>query len=76
LWAEEFVDEFSRFPNAEHDDMVDAASQALNYMIFSSGRVDLPPTGEQRRLEDAVAAEQNILLSGAIYDVYGGNEVY
>ena len=29
-WVEEFVDEWSKFPNAEHDDEVDCGTQALN----------------------------------------------
>jgi predicted phage terminase large subunit-like protein len=29
-WIEEFVDEWSKFPNAEHDDEVDCGTQALN----------------------------------------------
>ena len=40
-WVEQFMDQFSVFPNGQHDDIVDAASQCLNRMIFSSGIV--PP---------------------------------
>lgn len=29
-WVEEFIDEWSKFPNAEHDDEVDCGTQALN----------------------------------------------
>ena len=28
-WAEEVVEEFASFPNAEHDDLVDSSTQAL-----------------------------------------------
>jgi phage terminase large subunit-like protein len=28
-WAEEVVEEFAAFPNAEHDDLVDSSTQAL-----------------------------------------------
>lgn len=36
-WVHEFVDQCSSFPNAKHDDMVDAMSQALNrFMWFYS----------------------------------------
>jgi len=31
-WVEEFIDEWSKFPNAEHDDEVDCGTQALNKM--------------------------------------------
>ena len=32
-----FIDQFTAFPNGVHDDMVDAASQALHRMIYFSG---------------------------------------
>ena len=28
-WAEEVIEEFAAFPNAEHDDLVDSSTQAL-----------------------------------------------
>jgi phage terminase large subunit-like protein len=28
-WAEEVIEEFASFPNAEHDDLVDSSTQAL-----------------------------------------------
>jgi predicted phage terminase large subunit-like protein len=31
-WLRDFLDEVTSFPNALHDDMVDAMSQALNYL--------------------------------------------
>jgi len=34
-WAEEVVEEIAAFPNGEHDDLVDCASQAL--MRFRQG---------------------------------------
>lgn len=30
LWVEDFIEELVSFPNAKHDDIVDAMSQALN----------------------------------------------
>ena len=38
-WVNDFVDQFTAFPNGQHDDMVDACSQALNRLIYSSGEV-------------------------------------
>ena len=48
-WVEPFIDQFSAFPNAPHDDMVDSASQALTYLLYSTGVVDVPelPESEQ-----------------------------
>lgn len=36
-WAEEFLDQWTAFPNAAHDDMVDSASQALNWLFSAPG---------------------------------------
>lgn len=36
LFTQAFVDQFSAFPKGKHDDMVDAASQALNRFIYYS----------------------------------------
>ncbi len=36
-WVTGFIDQWTAFPNAKHDDMVDAASQALHGMIYSRG---------------------------------------
>lgn len=76
LFSEELVDEFSRFPNGEHDDCVDSCSQALNWMIFTSGHVAMPLPPEQRLLESELETEQEILTSGAIFDVYGGSDIF
>ena len=32
--SEEFIEQFAAFPNAAHDDIVDAASQALKYLVY------------------------------------------
>lgn len=32
-WLDEFLLEVTRFPNAKHDDQVDAFSQALHYLV-------------------------------------------
>lgn len=72
LWAEAFVDQFSKFPAGEHDDMVDAASQALNFMLFAHGgapQVEDPETTKERKL---LRAEVSQFLSPSLYDVYGG----
>lgn len=56
-WVEEFIDQFTAFPNAAHDDMVDAASQALNRMIYFNGEfAEYKPTEQdiaiQKEQED------------------------
>ena len=46
-WVMDFIDQFTAFPSGAHDDMVDAASQALNRMIYYSGefeKYEAPPS--------------------------------
>ncbi len=38
-WVSDYVDQWTAFPNSKYDDMVDATSQALARMIYSSGEV-------------------------------------
>ena len=38
-WVADYMDQWAMFPNAKHDDMVDATSQALARIIYSSGEV-------------------------------------
>ena len=73
-FVEPFVDQFTAFPASEHDDMVDAASQCLNWMIFVKGNKDLPSAKERRLLREAEEA-RDVLCSNDIYDVYSGGEI-
>lgn len=41
-FTEDFIKEFSAFPNGAHDDQVDSCSQALNRMIFVDADVIAP----------------------------------
>lgn len=44
-WVGDFVEEYAGFPNATHDDQVDAGSQAINRLIiqpFADGRIVTP----------------------------------
>ena len=75
LWAEEFVDQFSKFPAGDHDDMVDSASQALNWMLFAHGQVALPDRAMARD-HNLLMREQERFLNPVIYDVYGTSEDY
>ncbi|MCR5369967.1 MAG: phage terminase large subunit [Clostridium sp.] len=38
-WVADYIDQWTAFPNSKNDDMVDATSQALARMIYSSGEV-------------------------------------
>lgn len=45
-WVGAFIDQFTAFPNGRHDDMVDAASQALHRLIFLSGECAAPESAQ------------------------------
>jgi predicted phage terminase large subunit-like protein len=38
-WVGDFIEELTRFPNAAHDDQVDACTQALMYMRRQGGGI-------------------------------------
>lgn len=59
-WAEEFLDQWTAFPAAAHDDMVDSASQALAYLLERPG-------GDIVSHYD----ETGEAFGGSLYDVYG-----
>lgn len=65
-WVVDFVDQFSAFPAGSHDDMVDSSTQALNYMLFSSGQV---PVTAQPGEGGLLMGEE--LVGQDAYDVYG-----
>ena len=59
---EAFLDQWTGFPNAAHDDMVDSSTQALSYLLGAPGAAPtLPPPDETAAL----------LTAPGIYDVYG-----
>lgn len=69
-WAQDLVEQFAAFPAGKHDDMVDACSQALGHLLFSSGGFAPPSEAVRRQLaqEDEV---RRGLTDSSIYDVYG-----
>ena len=67
-WVHEFVDQFTAFPAGKNDDMVDSASQALSYMLFSSGTI---PEKTQRIEHDGYDDLANATLdTDALYEPY------
>ena len=60
-WVSNFIDQFTGFPNVKNDDMVDAASQALNRLIYCSGE---PMDDRPRRPQASIRFED-------FYDPYG-----
>ena len=68
-WLAEFVDQFTAFPAGKNDDMVDSATQALSYLLHSSGELPTAPTRHDRDgyEETAIAT----LDGDAMYDPYG-----
>lgn len=68
-WADDVIDQFSAFPAGAHDDIVDSCTQALSYMLFSSGYMGSDdPLPEE---EVIAAAEEEAFLDGdKLFDVY------
>lgn len=67
-WLHEFVDQFTAFPAGKNDDMVDSASQALSYMLFSSGTMPTTaPKVDGNGYDDLATAT---LDSDALYEPY------
>lgn len=63
-WVAAFVDQFTAFPAGKNDDMVDAGTQAITYLLHASGEV--ASRTPQRRDEAAMIASEEL------YDVYNG----
>ena len=61
VWAEELADQFAAFPSGKHDDMVDAASQALSFLLWSAG---------ERGQGAGEDPEERCFLDGDLYEVY------
>lgn len=72
-WLSEYLDQWSAFPAAAHDDMVDSSSQALSYLLYSNGTTGVIADAKQLRLEESLEQEKEAFLSDGIYDVYGQN---
>lgn len=68
VWVNDFVDQFSAFPNAPHDDMVDSASQALTYLLYSSGITDIPELPEEEHY--VIREEKAFLDSDTLFNPY------
>ena len=69
-WVTAFVDQFTAFPAGKNDDMCDSATQALSYLLYSSGEALPPPDEQESRRRQT--SDMSALLDGSIcYDVYG-----
>ena len=75
LWTEEFVDQFTAFPAGAHDDMVDACSQCIGFLLFSGGSGYLPESKADREERELEEASTELLADGG-YDVYGQDAGY
>ena len=75
LWTEEFVDQFTAFPAGAHDDMVDACSQCIGFLLFSGGSGYLPESKADREERELEEAATEMLADGG-YDVYGQDGGY
>jgi hypothetical protein len=67
-WVSEMVDQFAAFPAAAHDDICDSVSQALGYLLFSSGSYEQPVLTEEERYYET--AEEKFLDGDVLFDPY------
>lgn len=73
-WLEDYLRQWSEFPAGKHDDMVDATTQCLHRMIYSSGIIDAPPI--LTKLEKAELKEQEVFLGTELWDPYARHDDY
>lgn len=67
-WVEDYLRQWSEFPAGKHDDMVDASSQCLHRMIYSSGFLDAAPV--RTRAELMQQREQDAFLGEGLWNPY------
>ena len=65
-WVADFVDEAATFPNAAHDDQVDAFTQALNYARTNSGGLGMMEWARQQAEAMVAANAAAALMRGGI----------
>ena len=63
-WLEAYVEQWTAFPTAAHDDMVDSSTQALSYLLFASG-------GTETSRGPGGSDEGALMDSERLFDVYG-----
>lgn len=69
-WVADYVDQWCAFPAGAHDDMVDSSTQALGYMLFTSGAALPGKTDEQD--EWTLGKYDDVLAdSDTLFDPYG-----
>lgn len=68
-WIEEMVGQFAAFPAGAHDDICDSVSQALSYLLFSSGVSEVYVPTEEERI--ASEEESAFLNPDRLFDPYG-----
>lgn len=59
-WTADLIDQFTAFPSGAHDDMVDACTQALSYLLYSHGK-------PYRQAAEACEP----FLRESLYEIYG-----
>lgn len=68
----DFVDQCSKFPNGENDDMVDAMSQALNRLIYYSSNIPKTPQNTFDSFYGRKPVVQNAIVDNSFNDYGNG----
>ena len=69
-WLADYIDQWCAFPAGAHDDMVDSSTQALGYLLFSSGAA--LPTAQPEKEDSWLNGFDDILAdTNTLFDPYG-----
>ena len=75
-WLGEYLDQWTAFPAGAHDDMCDSSSQALSYLLYSTGTASTNLSRTEQAEIDLLEQEKEKFLTDAVYDVYGMDDIY
>lgn len=67
-WLDAYLEQWTAFPAAAHDDMVDSSTQALSYLLFSSGETFVQRDDEEEKRTRRY--ERAFLDGDALFNVY------
>jgi len=71
-WKEEYLSQWLAFPAGAHDDMVDSSTQALSYMLRTTGTVYTGENEAEKEYRELVDKDEPALADGdTLFDPYG-----
>lgn len=71
-WREDFLQQWTLFPAAAHDDMVDSTSQGLSYLLYQTGvTAQVESLEEQERKRQIEKADEAFVDPDLLFSPYG-----